>query len=59
MLCVACGIVTIPAKQGKTNVTPANNEANVDHVKRREDGGSGTPNNGDVRCFNCNVKVKN
>lgn len=58
MKCVGCDQPVVPAPKSKKGVTPAPNEAHVDHVKRREDGGSGTPKNGDVLCENCNVRVK-
>jgi RHS repeat-associated protein len=59
MKCVDCGIVTPPAQQSKKNVTPKMNEAHVDHVDPKRTGGSGTPINGDIRCFKCNVIIKN
>jgi len=58
MICVDCGVVTPPAKQSKKGVPQNPNESNVDHVKRKREKGSGTPDNGDNRCFNCNVKIK-
>ncbi|QEC65650.1 HNH endonuclease [Mucilaginibacter ginsenosidivorans] len=36
-------------------ITPPDNEAHVDHIKKKSDGGSGTPNNGRVRCRKCNI----
>jgi RHS repeat-associated protein len=57
-VCVNCGKQTIPAAKSQKGVTPAPNETHIDHVKRREDGGSGTPVNGDVLCERCNVKEK-
>jgi RHS repeat-associated protein len=55
-ICVYCGIPTIDPQQSKAGVTPPLNESNVDHVDRREVGGSGTPINGDNSCRGCNLK---
>ncbi|OAE90378.1 HNH endonuclease [Flavobacterium psychrophilum] len=54
-VCVTCKNETIPATQSKKGVTPSKAETQVDHIKRKRDGGSGTPNNGQVLCRGCNL----
>ncbi|NVJ92871.1 MAG: hemagglutinin repeat-containing protein [Methylocystaceae bacterium] len=56
--CENCGIEVINPQQSKKGVTPPQNEAHVDHIKRKSEGGSGTPDNGQVLCRNCNVNEK-
>jgi RHS repeat-associated protein len=58
-VCETCGTNTVPATQGKKGVTPAKNETNIDHVEAKSKGGSGTPNNGQVLCRDCNIKKSN
>ena len=55
IVCENCGTTTTPAKQSKKGVTPPKTETQVDHIKRKRDGGSGTPNNGQVLCRGCNL----
>lgn len=55
-ICVGCGTETIPATQSQKGVTPAKNETRVDHDIAKVKGGSGTPDNGKVRCSDCNLK---
>jgi 5-methylcytosine-specific restriction endonuclease McrA len=54
--CTTCGNTLQNAKQHKTGVTPSKKEAHVDHIKAKSKGGSGTPDNGDVKCRGCNLK---
>jgi RHS repeat-associated protein len=54
--CEGCGVKTTPAQQSKKGVTPSKTETQVDHVKRKSEGGSGTPNNGQVLCRGCNLE---
>jgi hypothetical protein len=53
--CEGCKIPTTEAKQSKKGVTPSTSETNVDHVKRKRERGSGTPDNGQVLCRGCNL----
>ncbi|TLX25761.1 HNH endonuclease [Chryseobacterium indologenes] len=53
--CEMCGIETTPAKQSKKGVVPEKTETQVDHVKRKRDGGRGNPDNGQVLCRGCNL----
>ncbi|SPP99997.1 hypothetical protein NBG4_1480001 [Candidatus Sulfobium mesophilum] len=55
-VCESCVIQTLPAKQSKKGVTPPSNETQVDHIDPKANGGSGTPNNGQVLCRECNLK---
>jgi len=55
-VCEDCGTSTTKAKQSKKGVTPPKTETQVDHVKRKRHGGSGTPDNGQVLCRDCNLK---
>ncbi|MFG2722582.1 HNH endonuclease [Streptomyces sp. NPDC048416] len=56
------GLTALPTKtqpqQSVKGVTPPLDEGHVDHVVRREDGGSGTPENGQLLCRECNVVHK-
>jgi 5-methylcytosine-specific restriction endonuclease McrA len=55
IVCEDCGIVTIPATQSKKGVTPSGTERQVDHIDPKSKGGSGTPDNGQVLCRDCNI----
>lgn len=55
-VCVGCNTETVPATQSQKGVTPAKNETRVDHRKAKVKGGSGTPDNGQVLCSDCNLK---
>jgi hypothetical protein len=57
--CERCGAETIPASQSKKGVTPSKKERQVDHRKAKSKGGSGTPENGDVLCRECNIDKSN
>ena len=54
--CENCGAETVPGKQHQKGVTPPGNEAHVDHVVPKSKGGSGTPDNGQVLCRDCNLE---
>lgn len=45
--------------KNKKGVTPSKTETQVDHVVPKSKGGSGTPNNGQVLCRDCNIKKSN
>ncbi len=55
-VCEGCGTQTVPATQSKKGVTPSKKETNVDHKKAQAKGGSGTPDNGQVLCRECNIR---
>jgi HNH endonuclease len=52
--CEICGEPLVPATQSRTAVSPARNEARVDHMDAKANGGSGDPSNGQGLCFECN-----
>ncbi|WP_181871399.1 LamG-like jellyroll fold domain-containing protein [Sphaerisporangium album] len=54
-----CGRDLIKPKQSTRGNRPPDDEGHVDHVDRREDGGSGTADNGQLLCRACNVYEKN
>ena len=54
--CEGCGTNTKPATQSKKGVTPSKKERQVDHKKPKSKDGSGTPDNGQVLCRDCNIK---
>jgi 5-methylcytosine-specific restriction endonuclease McrA len=49
------GLETTPAQQTKKGVPQPKTETQVDHKIRKRDGGSGTPDNGEVLCSGCNL----
>ena len=58
MKCEGCKQDVKESTQSKSGVTPDKKEANVDHIDRKRDGGSGTPDNGQVLCRECNIDEK-
>jgi 5-methylcytosine-specific restriction endonuclease McrA len=55
MKCEGCGQEVEDAAQHTKGVKPPGNEAHVDHVDPKSNGGSGTPDNGQVLCRDCNL----
>ncbi|SHM45076.1 HNH endonuclease [Chryseobacterium carnipullorum] len=58
-ICKKCKVETVPAQQSKKGVVPDKRETQVDHIEAESLGGSGTPNNGQVLCRDCNIKKSN
>lgn len=56
MQCEGCGQQANNAAKSTKGTKPPGNEAHVDHVVPKAKGGSGTPNNGQVLCRDCNLK---
>jgi RHS repeat-associated protein len=56
--CEGCGQPVQDAKKHVKGVTPPPNEAHVDHIDAKSNGGSGTPDNGQVLCRDCNIKKR-
>jgi RHS repeat-associated protein len=54
--CENCGQNTTKAKQSRKGITPNPRETQVDHIKPRSKGGTGTPDNGQVLCRTCNIE---
>ncbi|MBQ9602079.1 MAG: HNH endonuclease, partial [Neisseriaceae bacterium] len=57
--CENCGVETVPAQKHQSGVTPPSNETHIDHVVPKSKGGSGTADNGQVLCRNCNLQKGN
>ncbi|HET8685732.1 MAG TPA: HNH endonuclease [Methanosarcina sp.] len=55
-VCENCGTNTTKPEQSKKGVTPPKTDTQVDHVKPKSKGGSGTADNGQVLCRDCNIK---
>jgi hypothetical protein len=55
-ICKDCGIETQKPTQDKKGVTSPKNRTEVDHKIPKSKGGSGTPDNGEIRCKDCNNK---
>lgn len=55
MKCANCKTDVHQASQHTSGVKPPNNEAHVDHMDPQSNNGSGTPNNGQVLCRECNL----
>jgi RHS repeat-associated protein len=55
-ICVTCKKETIPGTKDKKGVTPPGNRTEIDHRIRKRENGSGTPDNLDVNCRDCNQK---
>ncbi len=55
-VCASCKTETVPAVKDTKGVKPPKNRTEVDHIKRKREGGSGTPDNGQVLCNGCNGK---
>ncbi|WP_437732665.1 RHS repeat-associated core domain-containing protein [Sorangium sp. So ce1335] len=54
--CDNCGADVVKPQKHTKSVTPPNNEGHVDHVTSRSKGGSGTIDNGQLLCRNCNLE---
>ena len=59
MICGRCGVETIEPKRHEKGVSPPDNEAHVDHIIAKSNGGSGTVENGQVLCRLCNLEKSN
>jgi RHS repeat-associated protein len=56
MKCEGCGTEVKKAKKSVKGETPPSDEVHVDHIDPKSKGGSGTPDNGQVLCRDCNLK---
>ena len=57
--CENCGVDVVPAQKSARGVSPPGNERQRDHIVPRSNGGSGTPDNGQVLCRECNIDKSN
>lgn len=53
--CETCGVDVIKPQKHTKGVIPPSQEGQVDHMKARAKGGSGTPENGQLLCRDCNL----
>ncbi|MDC0742156.1 HNH endonuclease [Polyangium mundeleinium] len=56
--CDTCLVEVAKPQRHTRGVTPPANEGHVDHKAARANGGSGTPENGQVLCRDCNAKKR-
>ena len=56
MICENCKAETVPGKKSTSGEAPPKNEAQVDHIDPKAKNGSGTPDNGQVLCRECNLR---
>eukprot|EP01133_Synstelium_polycarpum_P013089 gene13089-15396_t len=59
IVCEGCKVETTKPEKSKKGVTPPKTDRQVDHKKAKSKGGSGTAENGQVLCRDCNVKKSN
>jgi hypothetical protein len=57
--CEGCDTQAVKPQQHTRGVRPPGNEGHVDHMKARSKGGSGTPDNGQLLCRECNLEKSN
>jgi len=55
MICGRCGVETIEPKRHEKGVSQTDNEAHVDHIIAKSNGGSSTVENGQVSCRLCTL----
>ncbi len=56
IICENCKTETVPGQKHVKGTTPPSNEAHVDHVIPKAQGGKGDASNGQVLCRDCNLK---
>lgn len=56
--CEECGVETTTPKRLRKGDKRDRTETNVDHIEAKAKGGSGTPENGQILCFDCNLKKR-
>lgn len=58
-VCENCGVNTTKPEKSKKGVTPPKTDTQVDHKVPESKGGSGTADNGQILCRDCNIKKSN
>ncbi len=56
IVCEGCGVSTTKPEKSTRGVTPPKTDRQIDHVVPKSKGGSGTADNSQVLCRDCNVK---
>jgi RHS repeat-associated protein len=59
LTCEGCGRTTVPSKKSVAGETTPKNATQIDHIDAKSKGGSGTPDNSQVLCAECNVAKSN
>lgn len=54
--CDNCGVEVVKPQRHTKGIKPPGNEGHVDHATAKAKGGSGTPDNGQVLCRDCNLQ---
>ncbi|AEE51479.1 RHS repeat-associated core domain-containing protein [Haliscomenobacter hydrossis] len=56
IICEGCKVETTKPQKSQKGVTPPKTDRQIDHIKPKSKGGSGTAENGQVLCRDCNRK---
>ncbi len=56
IICEGCGVTTTKPAKSQRGVTPPKTDRQIDHKEPKSKGGSGTAENGQVLCRDCNRK---
>ena len=59
MVCENCEKELVPGKKHESGMTPPDNEAHVDHIEPKSQGGDGSTSNGQLLCRTCNLQKGN
>jgi len=59
IVCEGCGVSTTKPAKSERGVTPPKTDRQIDHIVPKSKGGSGTADNGQVLCRDCNRQKSN
>jgi hypothetical protein len=59
IVCEGCGVTTTKPAKSERGVTPPKTDRQIDHKVPKSKGGSGTADNGQVLCRDCNRTKSN